>query len=76
MTKTNLDTAIWEKSACAVGQGTLHNVVLDNDYLLYLDYENGMLKDLMAAVESEYIIYTKLRCTKSIKFTFFIYFFF
>ena len=38
---SNLDTAIWEKSACAVGQGTLPKVVLDNDYLLYLDYEYG-----------------------------------
>ena len=32
--------SIWDKSACAVGQGTLPKVVLDNDYLLSLDYEN------------------------------------
>ena len=30
-----------EKSACAVGQGTLPKVVLDNDHLLSLDYEYG-----------------------------------
>ena len=36
---SNLDTAIWEKSACAVGKGTLPKVVLDNDHLLFLDYE-------------------------------------
>ena len=30
-----------KKSACAVGQGTLPKVVLDNDHLLSLDYENG-----------------------------------
>ena len=29
-----------KKSACAVGQGTLPKVVLDNDHLLSLDYEN------------------------------------
>ena len=46
-------------SACVVGQGTLPKVVLDNDDLLSLDYEIGMLKNLMAALESEYIIYTK-----------------
>ena len=33
---SNLDTAIWEKSACAVAQGTLPKVVLDNDHLLSL----------------------------------------
>ena len=38
---SNLDTAIWEKSACAVEQGTLPNVVLDYDHLLSLDYEYG-----------------------------------
>ena len=38
---SNLDTAIREKSACAVGQGTLPKVVLDNDHLLSLDYEYG-----------------------------------
>ena len=38
---SNLDTAIWEKSACAVGQGTLPKVVLDNNHLLFLDYEYG-----------------------------------
>ena len=37
----NLDTAIGEKSACTVGQGTLPKVVLDNDRLLSLDYEYG-----------------------------------
>ena len=42
---SNLAMAIWEKSACAVGQGTLPKVVLDNDHLLSLDYEHGMLKD-------------------------------
>ena len=43
---SSLDTAIWEKSACAVGQGTLPKVVLDNDHLLSLDYEyeNGALE--------------------------------
>ena len=30
-----------KKSACAVGQGTLPKVVLDNDRLLSLDYEYG-----------------------------------
>ena len=30
-----------KKSACAVGQGTLPKVVLDNDHLLSLDYEYG-----------------------------------
>ena len=38
---SNLDTAIWEKSACPVGQGTLPKVVLDNDDILSLDYEHG-----------------------------------
>ena len=38
---SSLDTAIWEKSACAVGQGTLPKVVRDNDHLLSLDYEFG-----------------------------------
>ena len=38
---SNLDTAIGEKSACAVGQGTLPKVNLDNDQLLSLDYEYG-----------------------------------
>ena len=38
---SNLDTAIGKKSACAVGQGTLHTVVLDTDHLLSLDYEYG-----------------------------------
>ena len=37
----NLDTAILEKSASAVGQGTLPKVVLDNDHLLSLDYKHG-----------------------------------
>ena len=37
----NLAMAIWEKSACAVWQGTLPKVVLDNDHLLSLDYEYG-----------------------------------
>ena len=43
---SSLDMAIWEKSACAVGQGTLPKVVLDNDHLLSLDYEhdNGALE--------------------------------
>ena len=36
---SNLAIAIQEKSACAVVQSTLLNVVLDNDHLLYLDYE-------------------------------------
>ena len=35
----NLDSAICEKSACAVGLGTLPKVVLDNDHLLSFDYE-------------------------------------
>ena len=30
-----------KKSACAVGQGTLPKVVLDNDHLLSLNYEYG-----------------------------------
>ena len=39
---SNLDRAIWEKSASsAIGQGTLPKVVLDNDHLLSLDYEYG-----------------------------------
>ena len=38
---SNLNTAIWEKPACDVGQGTLPKVVLDNDHLLSLDYESG-----------------------------------
>ena len=38
---SNLDTAIWEKFACAVGQGNLPKVVLDNDHLLSLDYKYG-----------------------------------
>ena len=38
---SNLDTAIGKKYACAVGQGTLPKVVLDNDHLLSLDYEYG-----------------------------------
>ena len=38
---SNLHTAIGEKSACAVGQGNLPKVVLDNDHLLSLDYEYG-----------------------------------
>ena len=64
----NLATAIWEKSAFVVGQGTLSKVVLDNDHLMYHNYEHDMLKDMTAALESEYIIYTKLiRRTKSIK---------
>ena len=38
----NLDTTIWEKSACAVGQGTLiPKVVLYNHHLLSLNYEYG-----------------------------------
>ena len=41
-----------KKSVCAAGQGTLANVVLDNDLLLSLDYEYGMLKDMIAALES------------------------
>ena len=43
---SSLDTALSEKSACAVGQGTLPKVVLDNDHLLSLDYEyaNGTLE--------------------------------
>ena len=60
---SNLATIIWEKSACAVGQSTLANVVLDNDHLLYLDYEHGTLKDMIAALKSEDIIllYTKTK---------------
>ena len=38
---SNLDTSIWQKSACAVGQNTLPKVVLDKDHLLSLDYEYG-----------------------------------
>ena len=67
---SNLATTIREKSACAVGQSTLPNyinVVLDSDYLLFLHYEHGTLKDLIAALESEYTIYTKLRRTKCIE---------
>ena len=49
----NLATAIWEKAACAVGQGTLPvgqgtlpKIVKDNDHLLSLDceYGNGALE--------------------------------
>ena len=35
---SNLAMAIGENS-CAVGHCTLHKVFLDNDHLLYLDYE-------------------------------------
>ena len=38
---SNLDKAIGEKSACAVVQGTLPKIVLDNDHILSLDYEYG-----------------------------------
>ena len=38
---SSLDKTIGEKSACAVGQGTLPKVDLDNDHLLPLDYEYG-----------------------------------
>ena len=38
---SNLNTATSEKSAYAVGQGTLPKVILDNDRLLSLDYEYG-----------------------------------
>ena len=38
---SNIDTTIGEKSAWAVGQGTLPKVVLDHDHLLSLDYEYG-----------------------------------
>ena len=62
-----LETAIGEKSSYTVGEGTLPNVFLDNDHLLYLDYEHDMLKDMIAALDSEYIMYTKLRRTNSIK---------
>ena len=37
--RLNLNTAIIEKSACAVAQGTLPKVVIDNDHLLCIDYE-------------------------------------
>ena len=42
---SNLAMAFWENS-CAVGHCTLPKVVLDNDHLLYLDYQydNGALK--------------------------------
>ena len=52
---SNLASAIWEKSACAVGQGTLPKVVLDNGHLLSIDYEKGMLKDMAAALESLFL---------------------
>ena len=35
---SNVATAIWEKSACAVRQGTLPKVVLDNDHLRLWDW--------------------------------------
>ena len=53
---SNLATAIWEKCAFAIEQGTLPTVVLDNDLLLYFNYEHGTLKDMTAALESEYVI--------------------
>ena len=57
-----------EKNLLVLLDKTLYlRVVLDNDNLLSVDYENGMLKNLIAALESEYTIYTKLRRTKSIK---------
>ena len=46
-----LDTAIWEKTACAVGQGTLPKVVMDNDHLLSLDYEYGNGKILYCLIK-------------------------
>ena len=64
----NLAMAIWEKFACAVGQGTLPKVALYNYHLLYLDTEHGMLKDMIAALKLEDLIYMKLSRTKSIKF--------
>ena len=39
---------------------------VNNDHLPSLEYENCMLKDLIGALESEYIIYMNLRHTKSI----------
>ena len=43
-----------KRSAGAVGQGTLpKKIVLDNDHIPSLDYEYGMLKDLIAALESD-----------------------
>ena len=38
---SNLATAIWEKCVCAFGQDTLPNVFLDNDHLVFLDYDYG-----------------------------------
>ena len=47
---SNLTTAIWENSACVVGQGTLPKVVWDNDFLVYLNYEYDTLNDLIATL--------------------------
>ena len=43
-------------SACAVGQGTLPKVVLDNNHLLSLDYEygNGALEYVKHIVKAPY----------------------
>ena len=64
---SNLATAIWEKSAYAVGQSNLPMSVLDNDHLLSRDYEHGLLKDMITTIKLEYLICTKLSRTKSIK---------
>ena len=46
-----------EKSACALGQGTLQGQGFPgNDALPFLDYEHGMLKDLIVTFESIYEI--------------------
>ena len=42
-------------------------VVVYNCQLLSLHYENDILKDMIAALQSEYIIYTKFRLTKSLE---------
>ena len=47
-------TAIWENIPLVLLDKVLYlTVVLDNDHLLSLDYEHGMLKDMIAALESD-----------------------
>ena len=59
----------WSRTSSVgkVGDSELGCHRLKSRHVLFLDYELGSLKDMIAALEWDYIIYMKLRRTKSMK---------